>query len=120
MMNDHPVEFNIDTGADMTVIPEHVYQQAADSISLQPTSCRLCGPSQYALSVLGKVVVKPKKGKCKTEEAVYVVRSLRRPLLGRPAIESLRLVKRVNTIMKMTSNNIRQRFPQLFSGLGKL
>ena len=120
MMNDHPVEFNIDTGADMTVIPEHIYQQAAGSISLQPTSRRLCGPSQYALSVLGKVVVKLKKVKCETEETVYVVRSLRRPLLGRPAIESLRLVKRVNTIMKMTSNNIRQRFPQLFIGLGKL
>ena len=54
MMNDHPVEFSIATGADVTVISEHIYQQAAGSISLQPTSRRLCGPSQYALSVLGK------------------------------------------------------------------
>ena len=70
MMNDHPVEFSIGTGADVTVIPEHIYQQAAGSISLQQTSRRLCRPSQYALSVLGKVVVKPKKGKRKTEECI--------------------------------------------------
>ena len=120
MMNDHPVEFSIDTRADVNVIPEHVYQQAAGSITLQPTSRILCGPSQYALSALGKVVTKLKKGKRKTEETVYVVRSLHRPLLERPAIKSLRLVKRVNTIMSTTSNNIRQKIPQLFTGLGKL
>ena len=120
MVNDHPVEFSIDTGADVTVIPEHIYQEAAGRISLQPTICKLRGPSQYALSVMGKCIVKLKKGTREAEETVYVVRSLHRPLLGRPAIESLRLVKRVNTIGSMTSDNIKQRFPKLLTGLGKL
>ena len=62
IMNDHPVEFSIDTGADMTMIPEHIYQQAAGSISLQPTSRRLCGPSQYAF------IISPWKSCSKTEE----------------------------------------------------
>ena len=92
LQRDVIVEFSIDTGADVTVIPEHIYQQTAGSTSLQPTSAgstslqptsagstslqsisrRLCVPNQYALSVLGKVVVKLKKGKCETEETGYV------------------------------------------------
>ena len=66
------------------------------------------------------MLVKLKKGSRETEETVYVVRSLHRPLLGRPAIESLRLVKRVNAIGSITSDNIKQQFPKLFTGLGKL
>ena len=120
LVNEQPVKFSIDTGADVTVIPEYVYQQAAGRINLQPTSRKLCGPSHYALSVMGKCVVKLKKGSRETEETVYVVRSLHRPLLGRPAIESLRLVKRVNAIGSKTSDNIKQQFPKLFTGLGKL
>ena len=89
MVNDHPVEFSIDTGADVTVISEHIYQQAAGKIILQPTNHKLCGPSRYALSVMGKCVAKLKRGNREIKETVYVVRSLHRSLLGRPAIESL-------------------------------
>ena len=119
MMNNHSVEFSTDTGADVTVVPEHVYQQVAGRVSLQATSHKLCGPA-HALSVIGKFIAKLKKGKRETEETVYVVRSLRHPLLGRPAIESLELLKRINTIVSMTNNSIKQQFPKLFTGLGKL
>ena len=120
MLNDYSVDFSIDTGADVTVVPEHIYQQAASSVTLQATSRKLCGPSHHTLSVVGKFLAKLKKGKRETEETVYVVRSLRRPLLGRPAIESLRLVKRVNTVVSMTSSDIKHRFSKLFTGLGRL
>ena len=89
MMNDHSVEFSIDTGADVTVVPEHVYQQVAGRVSLQATNRKLCDLGHHALSVIGQFIAKLKKGKHETEETVYVVRSLHRPLLGRPAIESL-------------------------------
>ena len=79
MMNDHSVEFSIDTGADVTVVPEHVYQQAAGGVSLQATSRKLCGPGNHALSVIGKFLAELKKGKHKTEETVYVIRSLSAP-----------------------------------------
>ena len=120
MVNDHPVEFSIDTGADVTVISEHIYQQAADKINLQLTSRKLCGPSWYALSVIGKCVAKLKRGIREIKETVYVVRSLDRSLLGRPAMESLDLVKRVNAIGIMTSDHIKLQFPELFTRLGKL
>ena len=49
-----------------------------------------------------------------------MVRSLHQSLLGRPAIESLDLVKRVNAIGIMTSDHIKLQFPELFTTLGKL
>ena len=115
MVNDHLVEFSIDTGADVTVIPEHIYQEAAGRISLQPTSRKLCGPSQYALSVMGKCIAKLKKGTREAEETVYVVCcQITSPTSTRETCN------RVNTIGSMTSDNIKQRFPKLFTGLGKL
>ena len=120
MVNNHPVEFSIDTGTDVTVISEHIYQQAAGKINLQPTSHKLCGRSWYTLLVMGKCVAKLKRGNCEIKETVYVVRSLHQSLLGRLAIESLDLVKRVNAIGIMTSDNIKLQFPKLYTGLGKL
>ena len=120
MMNDYSIEFSIDIGADVTVVPEHVYQQAVGGVSLQATSHKLCGPGNHALSIIGIFMTKLKKGKHKTEETVYVIRSLHRPLLARPAIESLKLLKRINTIVGVTNSSIKQQFPKLFTGLGKL
>lgn len=53
------------------------------------------------------------------EEEIYVVKGLHKPLLGRPAIERLGLVVRVEAIEGKTLNPTQQ-FPQLFKGLGKL
>ena len=65
-------------------------------------------------------MAKLKRGNCEIKETMYVVRSLHQSLLGRPAIESLDLVKRVNAIGIMTSDHIKLQFPELFTGLGKL
>jgi len=53
------------------------------------------------------------------QETVYVVRQLRRPLLGRPAIEEFGLLKRVNAT-QLNDSIVKQRLPNLFTGLGKL
>ena len=101
-------------------IRSRIYQQAAGRINLQFTSRKLCGPSRYALSVMGKCVAKLKRSTHEIEETVFLVRSLHRSLLGRPAIEALDLVKRVNAIGTMTSDHIKLQFLELFTGLGKL
>ena len=49
---------------------------------------------------------------------VYVVKNLSRSLLGRPAIEALDLLQRVNAVQ--TKTDIERQFPKLFEGLGKL
>ena len=49
---------------------------------------------------------------------MYVVPTLRRPLLGRPAIEALGLVQRIAAVGEVSK--LTKRFPKLFNGLGKL
>ena len=47
-----------------------------------------------------------------------MVTGLHQPLLGRPAIEALKLVARVNAIEE--EKKPQDLYPQLFTGLGKL
>ena len=53
-----------------------------------------------------------------TQETIYVVERLSKPLLGRPAIQGLELVKVVSAVDKQLQ--IQEQFPSLFQGLGKL
>ena len=48
LLNKFPVEFQINTGADISVIPEEVYKKFEAS-PLHPTSKSLVGPSQDTL-----------------------------------------------------------------------
>ena len=43
---------------------------------------------------------------------------LKEPLLGRPAMEALKLIERVNSVDK--ENKYKQEFPELFIGLGRM
>ena len=49
-----------------------------------------------------------------TEQEVYVVKNLQRPLLGQPAIEGLQLLSRMRSVQKTTQSEIL--FPRLFRG----
>ena len=53
------------------------------------------------------------------EQTLYVVKGLRANLLGNPAIQALKLLVRINAVDEYT-NDIYQRFPQLFQGLGTI
>jgi len=119
-MNQHPVKCKIDTGADVSVISCELYKNIANEISLEPPDKVLIGANSGPLDVIGKLSVK-----CVTQtnkscfENFYVVKKLKTPLLGRPAIEKLNLVNVADTI---TSNDLKQivrtKFPKLFTGLG--
>lgn len=53
-----------------------------------------------------------------TEQDIYVVNNLTKPLLGLPAIRALTLVKRVHTVQ--VGEDIIKCYPTVFKGLGKL
>ena len=91
LRNNKPVQFHIDTGAEVTVIPESVSSQIS-GISLQPAQRRLKGPSQKALPVRGQFTGKLALGEHEVQQEVYVVNKLLKPLLGQPAIEALGLL----------------------------
>ena len=54
----------------------------------------------------------------KTCQEIFVVRELEQALMGRPAIEALNLISRVNYID--SSEKVVKLYPDLFAGLGTL
>ncbi|XP_071101769.1 uncharacterized protein [Haliotis cracherodii] len=109
-------DFKIDTGADVTVIPYDLYVSKPFT-KLQQSGKRLYGPANSSLYVVGKFRAKLKTvyGDVVTEQDIYVARGLTRSLLGRPAIQALNLVSRIDSVV---GDKWKDMFPKLFTGLG--
>ena len=118
LVNGCELHFKIDTGAAVSAISKEDYVQIGC-----PKLCRvtrkLCGPSEQPLATLGQFTgILQCKG-ISVKQTVYVIERLRSNLLGLPAITSLGVVVRVDTIDD-TSTSIRREYPTVFTGLGKL
>jgi hypothetical protein len=114
----------IDTGADVTVIPEADYLRSGLP-EHRSTSKTLFGPGQEKLSVKGVVKGVLKTSSLKeTLQDIYVIGNLKERLLGRPAIDALNLVQKVETIQadesRLIENEVKSTYPNLFKGLGEL
>ena len=118
-MDDHKAVFKIDTGADMTAIPKKLYDEGQYS-QLSKATLVLKGPGGNPLKVMGKFKATLKKRNKTKKETVYVVDVLRTPLLSRAAATELQLVVRLDNVSLDTSEVVKQEFPKLFSGLGKM
>ena len=118
------VRFKIDTGADVTVIPEADYLRSGLP-QLRTTSKTLFGPGREKLPVKGVVKGVLKTSSLKeTLQDIYVIANLKEPLLGRPAINALKLVQKVEIIQaeegSEIENQVKFTYPNLFKGLGEL
>lgn len=85
---------------------------------IKDTTKILTGPRKRQLDVCGfkaKLSTKDRSA----EQVIYVVKGLRLPLLGKPAIEALKIVSLVHNLHTST-DEIPDKFPQVFQGLGKL
>ena len=109
-LNNQDLEFKVATGADVTVLPEENYQPGRDG-ALETTTRKL------ELKVLGKIPGYIKHGgEHIIQDIYYVVQGLTRPLMGKPAIEALQVV--TLNVQSITGENVQERFPKLFNGLG--
>ena len=114
-------EMKIDTGADVTVIAEPLYRaRFASTSTLQSTNVKLTGPGRNQLKVKGKFRACLTCHDRSTQQDVFVVQGLTRSLLGRPAIEQLEILKRIQSMAIDPPAEIQAKFPKLFEGLGKL
>ena len=114
-LNGKQIPFKLDTGAEVTAISDATHQRLGKP-TLHPTDKLLYGPSRQPLQVLGKFNgILIHKG-IQAQQPVYVVKKLRRNLLGLPAITTLTLVAR----MDATEHNLQSEFPNVFKGLGNL
>ena len=117
-VNGKPTLFEIDTGAEVSVVSRRTHQQIGKP-PLRPQQKTLRGPCEQVLPVKGEFTGKMCLGNREVEQQLYVLENLRKNLLGRPAIEALELVAHVRPIQD-TKESLIERFPSLFSGLGKL
>ena len=116
-LNDSPVTFCIDTGAEVTVISDKTWRDVG-SPTLKSPERNLRGHDDHPLAVIGQWNGTLKHSSTQTEETIFVVKGLSKPLLGRPAIQSLQLVTCVSTVSKKLSPQ--EQYPSLFTGLGEL
>lgn len=111
------MKFRIDTGADVTVVPDTCFRSYD---KLQKTSKQLFGPGGSRLDVVGVFVATLEtENKKKSIQDLYVVKGLKKPLLGKPAIEALNILQRVNNV-ESNAVNPKIEFPELFQSLGRL
>ncbi|KAJ8375467.1 hypothetical protein SKAU_G00060470 [Synaphobranchus kaupii] len=110
-MDAHKTVFKIDTGADVTAVPETLYARGQFSRLVRPTRI-LKGPGRNPLQVKGKFTATLSKGNKTTKEDIYVVEGL-----SRPAATALQLVARLDDVSLDSKETIKQEFPKLFSGL---
>ena len=86
--------------------------------TLAPPPETLKSPSNHPLLVKGYFQGTLRLGDKESTQEVYVVRNLHQQLLGRPAIKALGLIVRAHAINR--SQSVVDKFPELFTGLGKL
>lgn len=108
-IRNHKVRFKIDTGADVSVIPAHIYHAITEGDSqLVKPDRPLFGPGRMPLSVLGRYSESLCKGEQVIQEEVYVVNDLNVALLSRTASVKPKLVYSADTIDK---SEMEQAFP---------
>ena len=76
-LNGDPIEFNVDNGADITVIPSTVYRELRDDKLLSAGKV-LCGLSQQTLTVLGKFHGTLQSANPTALQDVYVIKGLQK------------------------------------------
>ena len=136
-INNKKVSIKLDSGADVTVLSEKLYESEFHIWPFLPTNKVLTGPCKTKIPCVGKMnaTIKTKSGVV-TEE-VFIVPNLEKPLLRKAGV-ALKLIQKVNEANKVNKINevdevtekvttsaeykqkIVREYPELFTGLGEI
>ena len=117
-VNDVEVKFKIDTGAEVSAINETTFNNLRD-VQLKKPTRSLYGPAMAPLTVVGQFTANLTFRQITCKQTVFVVKDLKNNLLGLPAIASLNLISRINSV-HCSADEVRKLYPHLFQGLGSL
>ncbi len=106
--------FKLDTGAAVTAIPSSSFSTQKHG-ALHPTGKVLFGPGNHKLDVKGQFKGQLGIKNKTTEQDIYVVAELSKPLLG----EALKLIQRLYTVHEQ-QDDFKTKYPSVFTGFGKL
>lgn len=114
------IKFLVDTGADIVAIPLSYVKSLSNDLT--PCGEVIRGPDGKSLQVLGWIVANLKfRGHCYSGK-MYVIKDLKTPILGRPAIRKMNIILNLfnigmeNSILKV--NEIEKMYPGIFDDLG--
>ncbi|XP_018369319.1 PREDICTED: uncharacterized protein LOC108765221, partial [Trachymyrmex cornetzi] len=117
-INKIPIDFKIDTGADVSIIGEELRRQQFSKIAMsrnkEQSGLRAVG--NLSIPVKGSMQVNIEWQGQKCQERIYVVPGAREPLLSRTAIERLGIIRWVNSAREQPE----VRYKKVFKGLGRL
>ena len=119
VLNITPIEFKLDTGADVTAISPAEYDKI-NKVELVTNDQILRGPGQEILKVKGKFTAELQWQQKNVREEIYIIENVKKPLLGRAAIENLGILVRLGMVEKRAQKNYCLTYPTFFTGLGKL
>lgn len=123
-LQDITVQFQMDTGAQVSVLPKNVYDKLNPRPTLIKTSAVLVSFAGSKIKPIGKCSVYCLSNKIKYQLAFYVVDVKVSPLLSKNACKLLGLIKFVNevkpTIHAADANGMLEEFSDVFEGLGCL
>ena len=117
-VNNVDVTFKIDTGAEVSAINEIAFNKLQD-VQLKKPTRSLYSPAMSPLTVLGQFTANLTFKHVTCKQKVFVVKGLKHNLLGLPAITSLNLISRMNSI-QFSAEEVKKLYPHLFQGLGSL
>lgn len=119
-VNGASIPFKVDIGADVTVISEELYAKHFPDVLLESTGRGLRVGDSIPLKILEKIQTKMEWRKRVATDIIYVVKKGMQPLLGRPAIKILDMLKWIiDTVIAEVSNiKPEDEFSKVFQGLG--
>lgn len=114
------VNFKIDTGADVNVLPFDVYNKYCVDVPTKPSKVKLVAYDGSKISTVGSAYLK-----CLPEDReeqrikFIIVKTQSNPIIGLKTATDLNLIKRVQQC-ETEKNTVLTKYKQVFNGLGKL
>ena len=118
--------FKIDTGAQVNVLPKHIYNKLVPRPKIKTTSTKLSAYNGSTIPVHGKCLI-PLTHKGQQHHLLFIiVNSETTPIIGLDTSERLNLIKRVYKVTEssieesFSSNTIPDDYPECFGEIGTL